>query len=775
MSDLVFWLDEINQINENMCGDKVLSLFKIKSHFKDNDGIFVPEAFIISAEVFHYFLEFNDIKKSIFLLLDTIIYDDLKSIYSVSKSIQDLIIRSDFPSDIIKCIEIKYNELKKKSNDVSFAVRSSSNDEDGEKASFAGQQTSFLHVENLNDLINKVKLVYASLYGPQSLSYRKKNNILVSEASMGICIQRMVRADLGLSGVVFTVDPQSSSAEVVSVSANYGLGESIVQGISNPDEYLVHKLKRAVIQKNLGGKKKKVVYGNKGTKTVFTKPFERDVFCLKDSEIIELSIISMKLENFFGYPLDIEWAWDGVCCRFYILQARPITTLVDRKTDSFIAYKIFHTENSEVITSGKAIGKKAISGVVKVIDSVGDLYKIESGDILVTNITDPHWEPAMKIASGIITNLGGRTCHAAIIARELAIPAIVGTNDATQKLKSGQKVTLSCCQGDIGYVYAGEQHIEKKVINSERIKCISANIMLNINNPNMAFEFSQLPNDGVGLARMEFIINNYIGIHPYAIINYETINQKIKKIIVNKIKGYQNPADFYISKLYEGLATIAAAFYPKPVTIRLSDFKTNEYRNLLGGLEYEIIEENPMIGFRGVMRYISKDFHDAFLLELAAIKKLIYTMKFDNVSLLIPFVRTVSEAKEVMEILASHGVSRSSTLKIYIMCEIPSNALLAEEFLEYCDGFSIGSNDMTQLVLGIDRDGGKFVNADFDEKNDAMKAILKMAITACKKKNKYIGICGQGASDNPGFADWLIKEGIDSISVTPDSIFNFHR
>ena len=771
MNTIICDIKDIQFKNKNLVGGKNASLGEMLLYLKEKK-IVIPDGFIISNEAFHEFIIENNLNKEIYLLFFHCNTDSIENLLLKSKQIEKKIIESNFSKNFIQLIHEKYNQLIDiNKTALSFAIRSSSNDEDGEANSFAGQQNSYLNVTGIENIIHSIKLVYASLYSPQSLSYRIKNNYSIINASMSVCIQKMIRSDLACSGVIFTVEPESGNKNIISISSNYGLGESIVQGISNPDEFLVHKKTLSIIQKNLGCKKTKVIFDTENTKTTETSLLEQKSFSLSEEDIIQLTQYAMIIEKHFQQPMDIEWAKDGIDNQVYILQARPITTL--NKIHTQLEYKINNKGN--IITSGKAIGKKAIQGKVCIINSIEDMHVIQKGDILVTNMTDPRWEPIMKIANGIITNLGGRTCHAAIIARELGIPAIVGCNDATKKLIQNQKVTLSCCEGDIGFVYNDWLEIEKKEIKEETCNNKKIKTMLNIGNPALAFDFAQLPNDGVGLTRMEFIINNHIGIHPQAIINIDRLNTKLQEIIINKSAGYTSPRDFFISKLTEGIATITAAFYPKKVIIRLSDFKTNEYRNLLGGNDFEIIEENPMIGFRGAMRYLSPDFFPAFAMEVEALKRVIFQMKLTNIALLVPFVRTISEARDVIALLAENGLARSEKLSIYMMCEIPSNALLAEQFLEYFDGFSIGSNDMTQLVLGIDRDGGKLVTNNFDERNDAVKAILKLAIQACKKHNKYIGICGQGPSDHIDFAQWLIDEGIDTISLLPDSIIPFHN
>jgi pyruvate,water dikinase len=774
MNTAICDLEKIQFKNKNLVGGKNASLGEMLLYLK-NKNILIPEGFILNNDAFKQFIAENTLNKDIYSLFFQCQNDSIEVLSLKSALIEKKILDAIFPENLITLINEKYNNLinQNLSESISFAIRSSSNDEDGENNSFAGQQNSYLNIIGIENIVNTIKLVYASLYSVQSLSYRIKNNCSIIEASMSICIQKMIRSDIGCSGVIFTAEPESGNQNIISISSNYGLGESIVQGISNPDEFLIHKTTQSIIQKNLGCKKTKVIFNNINTKVVETTLSEQRSFSISEDDIHQLAHYALIIENHFSQPMDIEWAKDGLNNKLYILQARPITTL--NKSRAITEYKI--KEKGNIITFGKAIGKKAIHGKVCIINSLNEMHLISKGDILVTNMTDPRWEPIMKIASGIVTNLGGRTCHAAIIARELGVPAIVGCTDATQKLIQNQKITVSCCQGDIGFIYDNWLEIEKNQIKIQEQNNTKKNIkiMLNISNPSLAFDFAQLPNDGVGLTRIEFIINNHIGIHPMAIIQLEKLDKTQQEIIFEKTVGYNTPYDFFVSKLAEGIATIAAAFYPKKVIIRLSDFKTNEYRNLFGGNNFEIVEENPMIGFRGAMRYLSEDFFPAFKMEIEALKKVIFNMKLTNIALLVPFVRTLSEAREVISLLAKNGLERSEKLPIYMMCEIPSNALLAEQFLEYFDGFSIGSNDMTQLVLGIDRDGGKLVTNNFDERNDAVKAILKLAINACKKNNKYIGICGQGPSDHIDFAQWLIDEGIESISLLPDTIIPFQN
>lgn len=770
----ILWFNEISPQEEFLFGGKINSLCKMLSLINTDHTIKMPQSSVISTDEFDSFLAYNNIDHHIKLLLNQITLQDITFITSISKQIYNLIIKSKFSEQTVYKLKEKYILMTQ--NGESLAVRSSSCDEDGCEHSFAGQQNSYLHITTFDDLLIKIKLVYASLYSTHAISYRLSKKICLASSKMAVLIQHMIRSDKGCAGVIFTEDPHTKNNNFISISANYGLGESIVQGISNPDEYIIFKEKDIIIQKNFGSKNNKVIYNqHNSTICTNTNEIEKTNFCLDDEKIIFLSIIGKKIEHFFGHSVDIEWGLDGIKNEFYILQVRAITTKNDIHKHEYDAYTVNTNIKDKIIITGKAIGKKVITGKVKIIHTLDTIETIQKGDILVTNITDPHWEPAMKRASGIITNLGGRTCHAAIIARELEIPAIVGTNVATHLLHNEQEISIICCHGDIGYICDGiiPYVIEKRSTKNALSRIKNTKIMLNIGNPSIAFEQAILPAAGVGLTRMEYIINNYIGIHPQAIMHYHKLSQEVKNNINMKIIGYHNPENFYINKLIEGLATIASAFYPRPVTIRLSDFKTNEYRNLLGGEQFEFFEENPMIGYRGAMRYLSEEFKDAFIMELKALHKLIYTMHLTNISLLIPFVRTVKEAQEVIQLLSMHGIKRSSQLKIYIMCEVPSNVILAKEFLAHCDGFSIGSNDLTQLTLGIDRDGNKLIQEIFDENSTAVKKMIEIAIKEAKSENKYIGICGQGPSDNIAFATWLIDQNIDSISLVPDSFFQF--
>lgn len=739
--------------------------------------ILVPEGFSTTVVAFTDFLKNNNIEKKILSLLKTLSNQSsitIASLEAVSSQIHGFILKGEFHQEFLDELYFFYSKYvtdSKNSQSLSFAVRSSSTSEDMKNASFAGQQDTFLNIFGFENVVSAIKKVFASFYSANVLSYKIEKKIKLTTGSMCVCIQKMVPA--ATSGVIFSIEPESNFDKVLSITASYGLGEAIVQGIVNPDEFIVYKPFLSIIQKNYGAKLLKTVSNNSdyclddSIKAVELHLDEKNKFSLSESEILDLAAIGIEIEKYYGYPVDIEWAQDRTNNQMYILQVRPITTI--KKILNEKKYTVTVCQNP--LLSGKAIGKKAVIGKVRIINDYAQACHLSKNDILVTNMTNPSWEPIMNQVGGIITNLGGRTCHAAIIARELGIPAIVGSDNATDKLYDNQEITLVCCQGDIGNVYAGTLAItEEKIIREKSKKKIKTKLMLNISNPSLAFQLSQMPNDGVGLARIEFIISTFIKIHPKAIIDFallpESLKEKIRKIII----GYENPIDYYVKKLSEGIATISAAFYPKQVIVRFSDFKSNEYRMLIGGELYEEFEENPMIGFRGASRYVSPVFADCFALECRAISYVRDVLQLKNVAVMIPFVRTITEAKKVIASLEKNNLKRSDDFKIIMMCEVPANALLAEEFLAYFDGFSIGSNDMTQLILGIDRDGNSTINNQFDERDPAVKKVLSMAIKECNKRKKYIGICGQGPSDHIDFADWLIKEGIKTMSLNADSI-----
>ena len=676
-----------------------------------------------------------------------------------------------------QAIRSAYTELEEQGVQ-SVAVRSSATAEDLPDASFAGQQETFLNVSGIDNVLTAVKEVYASLFNDRAIAYRVHQGFSHHEVALSVGIQQMVRSDLSASGVLFSIDTESGFEDVVLITSSYGLGEMVVQGAVNPDEFYVFKPalqaeKSAIINRTLGSKAQKMIYSDPGDKSkVKVIPVEaqqQQLFSITDKDVCELARHALVIEKHYQRPMDIEWAKDGQTGELFILQARPET--VKSRDNKQVIERYHLKEHSRILAEGRSIGQRVGQGQAKVIQSLSQMNEVKTGDVLVTDMTDPDWEPIMKRASAIVTNRGGRTCHAAIIARELGIPAVVGTGDATKRIANGEKVTVSCCEGDTGFVYDGILSYERQTLDVENMPRLSVDVMLNVGNPDRAFAFRHVPNKGVGLARLEFLISNTIGIHPKALLEFDKLqNQELKQQIAHKTAAYQNPVEFYIERLKEGMATIAASFYPQKVIVRLSDFKSNEYANLLGGRDYEPREENPMLGFRGASRYASPQFADCFALECEAVKRVRLDMGLSNIEVMIPFVRSVKEAQAVIQTLESHGLKRGENgLKIIMMCELPTNALLAEEFLQYFDGFSIGSNDLTQLTLGLDRDSGLVADA-FDERDAAVKALLKMAIQACKKQGKYVGICGQGPSDHPDFAKWLLEQGIESISLNPDSV-----
>jgi len=761
-------------------GGKNASLGEMISNLS-NSGVSVPNGFATTADSFRKFLAQEGLDKKIYGLLDKLDIDDVTKLASVGKKIRELIIATPFTSEFEDAIRDSYLNLKKSIGHDNFtvAVRSSATAEDLPDASFAGQQETYLNVKGIDDILNAIKLVFASLYNDRAIAYRVHHNFKHEDVALSAGIQQMIRSDLAVSGVMFTIDTESGFNDVVLINSSYGLGEMVVQGAVNPDEFYVHKpiLRSgylAVVRRNLGHKALKMVYCDDPNKAQRVKTIDVDLkdqrqFSLTNSEASELAKQALIIEKHYGKPMDIEWAKDGVDGKLYILQARPETVISRASKQILERYEL--KARSNILCEGRSIGQRIGQGVVRVINDISEMHRVKAGDVLVSDMTDPDWEPVMKKASAIVTNRGGRTCHAAIIARELGIPAVVGCGNATKTIHDGDEVTVSCADGDTGYVYEGILPFELNRLDVETMPDLPVKVMLNVGNPERAFTFQSVPNAGVGLARLEFLISNTIGIHPNALLNFDKLkDEKLKQFIKEKVQAYASPVEFYIERLREGIATIAAAFYPKPVIVRLSDFKSNEYANLAGGDLYEPKEENPMLGFRGASRYVSPSFSECFALECVALKRVREDMGLTNVEVMIPFVRTVTEAKQVIEVLKEHGLERGQNgLRIIMMCELPSNALLADEFLEYFDGFSIGSNDLTQLTLGLDRDSG-LVAAQFDERDGAVKALLHMAIVACKKQGKYIGICGQGPSDHQDFAEWLMKEGIDSLSLNPDSV-----
>lgn len=761
-------------------GGKNSSLGEMISHLS-SAGVAVPGGFATTADSFREFLAQNSLDQKIYEKLSALNTDDVHQLALVGKEIREMVINTPFIPEFEKAIRTAYQHMSQAigQDDFSVAVRSSATAEDLPDASFAGQQETFLNVKGIDGVLESIKHVFASLYNDRAIAYRTHHEFAHHDVALSAGIQQMVRSDLATSGVMFTMDTESGFDQVVFITSSYGLGEMVVQGAVNPDEFYVHKPglqagKPAIIRKNLGSKALKMIYcddpqQNRRVKIVDVEAQERLLFSLTADEIESLARQALIIEKHYGRPMDIEWAKDGLNGKLYILQARPET--VKSRDNKQILERYTLQQKGEVLAEGRSIGQRIGQGTARIVSDVSEMDRVKPGDVLISDMTDPDWEPVMKRASAIVTNRGGRTCHAAIIARELGIPAVVGCGDATKTIKDGDEVTVSCAEGDSGFVYAGILPFEKIRLDVETMPELPMKVMLNVGNPERAFTFQSIPNSGVGLARLEFLISNTIGIHPRALLDFDSLKDKeLKKFIAEKTAAYASPVEYYIERLKEGIATIAAAFYPKPVIVRLSDFKSNEYANLAGGTLYEPHEENPMLGFRGASRYVSPLFAECFALECKAVRRVREEMGLTNVEVMIPFVRTVSEAKGVIDVLKQHGLERGKHgLRVIMMCEVPSNALLAKEFLEYFDGFSIGSNDLTQLTLGLDRDSG-LIAAQFDERNDAVKALLHMAISACIAEGKYIGICGQGPSDHQDFAKWLMKEGIESVSLNPDSV-----
>ncbi|AGF49040.1 phosphoenolpyruvate synthase [Candidatus Kinetoplastidibacterium galati] len=760
-------------------GGKNASLGEMISQLSDA-GVRVPSGFATTAHAFRDFLSSSNLDKKISEKLRNLNPDDIHELSKAGSEIRDLIMSTDFSEEFERDIRDAFKKLDVDGNG-SFAVRSSATAEDLPDASFAGQQETFLNVVGIKDILEKIKHVFASLYNDRAISYRVHKGYDNTDVALSAGIQKMVRSDKGSAGVMFTIDTESGFSDVVFITSSYGLGETVVQGAVNPDEFYVFKPSLengldSIVSRRIGSKLIKMEFNDdrsdgSAVRTVDVSLSDRNKYSLNDIEVTELAKYAVIIERHYGRPMDIEWGRDGVDGKIYILQARP-ETVQSQQVNKDVQQRYKLKATGKVLISGRAIGQKIGSGPVKVVFDTSEIDRVQAGDVLVTDMTDPNWEPVMKRASAIVTNRGGRTCHAAIIARELGIPAVVGCGDATSILKDGQSVTVSCSEGDEGYIYDGLIETEIEDVCRGEMPSIDIKIMMNVGNPQLAFDFSQLPNSGVGLARLEFIINNNIGVHPKAVLDYPNVDSNLKKAVESSARGYSSPRKFFVEKMSEGISTIAAAFWPKPVIVRLSDFKSNEYRKLIGGSRYEPEEENPMLGFRGASRYISEDFKDCFLMECEAFKKVRNDMGLTNVEIMVPFVRTVNQAKKVIDLLAENGLKRGENgLRIIMMCEVPSNAILAEKFLEYFDGFSIGSNDMTQLTLGLDRDSGmELLAADFDERDEAVKFMLNRAIQSCIKSNKYIGICGQGPSDHPDFAKWLHDEGISSISLNPDTV-----
>ena len=741
-------------------------------------GVRVPTGFATTSLAFRDFLQHNQLDRKISERLVQLNVDDVRALAEAGAEIRSWIEEASFQPRLESEIREAFKALDN-SGKGSFAVRSSATAEDLPDASFAGQQETFLNVSGIEDVLHKIREVFASLYNDRAISYRVHKGFAHAEVALSAGVQRMVRSDTGAAGVMFTLDTESGFPGVVFITSSYGLGETVVQGAVNPDEFYVFKEtlaqgKKAIIRRSLGSKLIQMQFAPAGSKerveTVEVSPELRNRFSISDEDVTELAKYAVIIEKHYGRPMDIEWGKDGQDGKIYILQARPETVKSQAAGQVELRYRL--KGNSKVITTGRAIGQKIGGGPVRVIRDASEMDRVQPGDVLVADMTDPNWEPVMKRASAIVTNRGGRTCHAAIIARELGVPAVVGCSNATDLLQDGAVVTVSCAEGDEGRIYDGLIETEVTEVKRGVLPEIPVKITMNIGNPQLAFDFCQLPNAGVGLARLEFIINNYIGVHPRAVLEYPNIDEELKRAVESVARGYASPKAFYEDKLVEGVATIAAAFYPKPVIVRLSDFKSNEYKKLIGGSRYEPDEENPMLGFRGASRYVSKDFGEAFALECAAMKRVREDMGLDNVEIMVPFVRTIPQAKRVIDMMATLGLKRGSNgLRLIMMCEIPSNAILADQFLEYFDGFSIGSNDMTQLTLGLDRDSGmELLAIDFDERDPAVEFMIERSIDACVKQGKYVGICGQGPSDHPDFAKWLVKKGITSISLNPDSV-----
>ena len=794
-ASLVAPFEQLRMTDVEVVGGKNASLGEMISQLAAS-GVRVPGGFATTAHAFREFLQHGGLAQRINDKLATLDVDDVRALAEGGAQIRGWVVETPLPPALEAAIRAQFALLSADAPQASFAVRSSATAEDLPDASFAGQQESFLNVTGIDDVLHRIKEVFASLYNDRAISYRVHKGFAHAEVALSAGVQRMVRSDMGSAGVLFTIDTESGFTDVVFITASYGLGELVVQGAVNPDEFYVHKPtlnkgKFPIIRRVLGSKLQRMEFASapenanqpgetrKLVKVLDTPPEQRNRYALNDADVIELARYALIIEKHYGRAMDIEWGKDGLDGKIYILQARPETvkSQLGAKLEQRFKLKGDHSK-TPVLAEGRAIGQKVGTGPVRLVRSPAEMHLVQPGDILVTDMTDPNWEPVMKRASAIVTNRGGRTCHAAIIARELGIPAVVGCGDATEHLTEGALVTVSCAEGDTGYVYDGLLETEvSDVVRGEMPYC-PIKIMMNVGNPQLAFDFCQMPNSGVGLARLEFIINNNIGVHPKAILDYPHIDADLKKAVESVARGHASPRAFYVDKVVEGISTIASAFWPKPVIVRLSDFKSNEYRKLIGGTRYEPDEENPMLGFRGASRYISGDFSDAFAMECEALKRVRTDMGLTNVEIMVPFVRTVKQASTVVRMLAERGLKRASEggtdgLRVIMMCEVPSNAILAEQFLEHFDGMSIGSNDLTQLTLGLDRDSGiEQLAGDFDERDPAVKAMISRAIAACRANGKYVGICGQGPSDHPDFADWLAAEGIVSISLNPDSVID---
>ncbi|MBG3923110.1 phosphoenolpyruvate synthase [Pseudomonas aeruginosa] len=779
MVEYVVSLDKLGVHDVEHVGGKNASLGEMISNLA-GAGVSVPGGFATTAQAYRDFLEQSGLNDRIHAALDALDVDDVNALAKTGAQIRQWVMEAEFPARLDSEIRQAFAALANGNDNLAVAVRSSATAEDLPDASFAGQQETFLNIRGVDNVIRAAKEVFASLFNDRAIAYRVHQGFDHKLVALSAGVQRMVRSETGTAGVMFTLDTESGFRDVVFITGAYGLGETVVQGAVNPDEFYVHKPtleagRPAILRRNLGSKAIKMIYGDeakagRSVKVVDVDRADRARFALSDAEVTELAKQAMIIEKHYGRPMDIEWAKDGDDGKLYIVQARPET--VKSRASATVMERYLLKEKGTVLVEGRAIGQRIGAGPVKVINDVSEMDKVQPGDVLVSDMTDPDWEPVMKRASAIVTNRGGRTCHAAIIARELGIPAVVGCGNATQILQDGQGVTVSCAEGDTGFIFEGELGFDVRKNSVDAMPDLPFKIMMNVGNPDRAFDFAQLPNEGVGLARLEFIINRMIGVHPKALLNFAGLPADIKESVEKRIAGYPDPVGFHVEKLVEGISTLAAAFWPKKVIVRLSDFKSNEYANLIGGKLYEPEEENPMLGFRGASRYISESFRDCFELECRALKKVRNEMGLTNVEIMVPFVRTLGEASQVVELLAGNGLKRGENgLKVIMMCELPSNALLADEFLEFFDGFSIGSNDLTQLTLGLDRDSGIVAHL-FDERNPAVKKLLANAIAACNKAGKYIGICGQGPSDHPDLARWLMEQGIESVSLNPDSVLD---
>ena len=778
MSRNIEWYENLGMHDVELVGGKNASLGEMVQHLS-KAGVRVPSGFATTADAYRRFLIESGLAERIDGMLKTLDVDDVRELARVGNEIRTAVEQQPFPTDLEAEIREAYEKLAGEHGDeVSWAVRSSATAEDLPDASFAGQQETFLNIHGIDNILHAIKLVFASLYNDRAIAYRVHNNFEHSVVALSAGIQKMVRSDIGSSGVMFTIDTESGFKDTVFITSSYGLGEAVVQGAVNPDEFYVYKPalaagKPAILKRGVGGKAIKMVYTDdksvgRTIETVDVDPADQARFSITDADVEELARHAVKIEEHYGRPMDIEWVKDGLDGLIYVVQARP-ETVKSRESGSQLE-RFTMKSRGDVLIEGRAIGQKIGAGAVRSLKSIDDMAQFQAGEVLVADMTDPDWEPIMKKASAIVTNRGGRTCHAAIIARELGIPAVVGTGDATRNLADGAEVTVSCAEGDTGFVYEGMVDFEVTTTALDEMPELPVKVMMNVGTPDQAFEFSRLPNKGIGLARLEFIINRQIGIHPKALLELDQQDPELKAAIEEQIAAYDSPREFFVKRVAEGVSMLAAAFAPEPVIVRMSDFKSNEYANLLGGEAYEPHEENPMIGYRGASRYLSKDFADCFAMECEALRFVREDMGLTNVKIMIPFVRTIAEAKGVIELLGQHGLRRGENdLQVVMMCEVPSNAVIADQFLEHFDGFSIGSNDMTQLTLGLDRDSS-LVAGSFDERDDAVKAMLSMAIKACREQGKYVGICGQGPSDHPDLAEWLLDQGIESMSLNPDTV-----